>query len=111
MATELSAGGVGGPALGCRPAWLVRVATLIDFALNCWGCDAATHLGCAGLTGRRETARAQLEKDTGMDAEEAQALLDAAGEEWGRALGAIVDRGRVGRALPALPRAGRPVRR
>ena len=60
------------------------VAMLVDFALNCWGCDAATHPGCAGPTGRRETARAQLEKVNGMTAEEVQALLDAAVEEWAR---------------------------
>lgn len=72
----------------CREVWdyddEASVATLVDFALNCWGCDAATHPGCAGLTGRKEAARAQLEKVNGMSAEEVEALLDAAGEEWAR---------------------------
>jgi hypothetical protein len=60
------------------------VATLVDFALNCWGCDAATHPGCAGLTGRRETARGQLEKVNGLSAEEVEDLIAAAREEWTR---------------------------
>lgn len=60
------------------------VATLVAFALNCWGCDAATHPGCAGLTGRGETARAQLEKINGMSAEEVEALMAATREEWAR---------------------------
>ncbi len=60
------------------------VATLMAFALNCWGCDAATHPGCAGLTRRKETARAQLQKVNAMAPDEVQALLDAAGEEWAR---------------------------
>ena len=72
----------------CHEVWdyddEAGVATLVDFALNCWGCDAATHPGCAGLTGRKEAARAQLEKVNGMSAEEVEALLDAAGEEWAR---------------------------
>jgi hypothetical protein len=70
----------------CHEVWdyddNAGVAKLVDFALNCGGCDAATHYGCAGLTSRRETARAQLEKVNAMTREEVQALLDAAGEEW-----------------------------
>ena len=69
---------------GCDYDDEASVATLVDFALNCWVCDAATHPGCAGLTGRKEAARAQLEKVNGMSAEEVEALLDAAGEEWAR---------------------------
>jgi hypothetical protein len=60
------------------------VATLVAFALNCWGCDAATHPGCAGLTGRGETARVQLERINGMSAEEVEALMAATWEEWAR---------------------------
>jgi hypothetical protein len=70
----------------CHEVWEydddAGVATLVAFALNCWGCDAATHPGCAGLTDRRETARAQLEKVNGMSAEGVEVLLAAAGEEW-----------------------------
>jgi hypothetical protein len=46
------------------------VATLVAFALKCWACDAATHPGCAGLTGRSQTARAQLETVNAMTPDE-----------------------------------------
>lgn len=74
--------------LACHEVWdyddAAGVATLVDFALNCWACDAATHTGCAGRTGRKETARAQLQKVNRMSAEEVESLLAAAGEEWAR---------------------------
>ena len=60
------------------------LATLVDFVLNCGPCDAATHAGCAERTGRKETARTQLQKVNGMSAEEVERLLAAAGEEWSR---------------------------
>jgi hypothetical protein len=58
------------------------VVTLVDFALNCSGCDAATHAGCAERTGRRETARSQLEKVNGLSAEEVEDLIATARKEW-----------------------------